>query len=41
MDFGIAFPSFIRSWQDVALAEQYGFTHACGRRQLHFPTGDK
>jgi alkanesulfonate monooxygenase SsuD/methylene tetrahydromethanopterin reductase-like flavin-dependent oxidoreductase (luciferase family) len=28
MDFGIAFPSFIRSWQDVALAEQYGFTHA-------------
>jgi 5,10-methylenetetrahydromethanopterin reductase len=28
MDFGIAFPSFIRSWQDVALAEQYRFTHA-------------
>ena len=28
MDFGIAFASYIRSWEDVKRAEDYGFSHA-------------
>ncbi|MGD1097966.1 MAG: LLM class flavin-dependent oxidoreductase, partial [Bryobacteraceae bacterium] len=28
MDFGIGFPSYIRAWEDVRRAEDYGFTHA-------------
>jgi len=28
MDFGIAFPSYIRAWEDVKRAEDYGFSHA-------------
>ena len=28
MDFGIGFPSYIRAWEDVKRAEDYGFTHA-------------
>ena len=28
MDYGIAFPSYIDAWRDVAAAEAAGFTHA-------------
>ncbi|MBT4205865.1 MAG: LLM class flavin-dependent oxidoreductase [Proteobacteria bacterium] len=28
MDFGITFPSYIRAYHDVKMAEDYGFTHA-------------
>ena len=28
MDFGITFPSYIRAYHDVKMAEEYGFTHA-------------
>jgi len=28
MDFGITFPSYIRSWHDAKMAEDYGFSHA-------------
>ncbi len=28
MDFGISYPTYIRAWQDVRMAEDYGFTHA-------------
>ncbi|MEE2984065.1 MAG: LLM class flavin-dependent oxidoreductase [Pseudomonadota bacterium] len=28
MDFGISFPTYIRSWHDAKMAEDYGFSHA-------------
>jgi hypothetical protein len=28
MDFGIGFPAYIRAWEDVKRAEDYGFTVA-------------
>lgn len=28
MEFGISFPTYVRAWQDVKRAEDYGFTHA-------------
>lgn len=28
MDFGLSFPSYIRSWEDAKMAEDYGFSHA-------------
>ncbi len=28
MEFGISFPTYIRSWQDAKMAEDYGFSHA-------------
>ncbi|MGH7907474.1 MAG: LLM class flavin-dependent oxidoreductase [Candidatus Binataceae bacterium] len=28
MEFGVSFPSYIRAWEDVKRAEEYGFTHA-------------
>lgn len=28
MEFGISFPTYIRSWHDAKMAEEYGFTHA-------------
>ena len=28
MEFGISFPTYIRSWHDAKMAEDYGFSHA-------------
>ncbi len=28
MDFGVSFPTYVRAWEDVKRAEDYGFTHA-------------
>ncbi|MGD0075339.1 MAG: LLM class flavin-dependent oxidoreductase [Candidatus Binataceae bacterium] len=28
MQFGVSFPTYVRAWQDVQRAEDYGFTHA-------------
>src|SRR6202142_2564584 len=28
MQFGISYPTYIRAWRDVQMAEEYGFSHA-------------
>ena len=28
MHFGISYPTYIRAWRDVEMAEEYGFSHA-------------
>jgi 5,10-methylenetetrahydromethanopterin reductase len=28
MQFGISYPTYIRAWHDVQMAEDYGFSHA-------------
>ncbi|MGA8059835.1 MAG: LLM class flavin-dependent oxidoreductase, partial [Candidatus Binataceae bacterium] len=28
MQFGISYPTYIRAWHDVEMAEEYGFSHA-------------
>src|SRR6516162_1259297 len=28
MQFGISYPTYVRAWHDVVMAEEYGFSHA-------------
>ena len=35
MQFGISYPTYIRAWQDVKMAEEYGFSHAWFGRFAH------